>query len=206
MTLDGDAETSPLGLLAGAVAAPGSTDGTVIERARNLRVESARVTLRSQQPGRRREFDDIELDMMAADGTFVGSIEGGGLSEMKMAGGSRWRPSVTLMRDIRLDVTADDFSAVGLERFIPGLPAMIVDAGKLSGNANLMFAAGDLVDANIDMVALDGGLDLTVAGLPVLDYDTASMIMEYQGQTGRLALAQGELALADGRTVSLSGT
>jgi len=208
LTLGTDAANSPLALLAGAVAAPASNDGTVIERARNLRIESARLTLRSPQPDMAPlRLDDIELDMMmAADGTFVGSVEGRRLVE----GGIGGRIAIAAIGDIdargmRVDVTADDFSMIGLGHFIPGLPAMVVDAGKLAGNANLTFAGGTLLDANIDMVALAGSLDLTLAGLPVLDYDTASMIMEYQGQTGRLTMAQGELALADGRTVSLSG-
>ena len=152
-------------------------------------------------------FDDLELDiMMTADGTFVGSIEGKRLVDQGFGG----RVALAAIgdidaRDIRLDVTTDDFSLAGLGPFIPGLPAVVVDAGKLSGNANLRFAAGGLEEANIDMVALGGSLDLTMAGLPELDYDTASVIMEYQAPAGRLSLAQGELALADGRTVSLSG-
>ena len=68
-----------------------------------------------------------------------------------------------------------------------------------------MLTAGKIVAADIDMVALGGRLDLSPAGPPVLEYDTASVIMEYKGDTGSLVLAQGELALADGRTLALSG-
>ena len=208
VTLDGDAASSPIGLLAGAVAAPGVRDGTIIERSRNLRIEDARLTLRSRQADMAPlRFDDVELDMMmAADGSFVGSVEGRRLVDQGFGG----RVALAAIgdidaRDIRLDVTADDFSVAGLGPFIPGLPPVVADAGRLSGNANLLFTGGGLEEANIDMVALGGGLDLTMAGLPELDYDTASVIMEYQALAGRLSLAQGELALADGRTVSLSG-
>ena len=208
VTLDGDAASSPIGLLAGAVAAPGARDGTIIERSRNLRIEDARLTLRSRQADMAPlRFDDVELDMMmAADGSFVGSVEGRRLVDQGFGG----RVALAAIgdidaRDIRLDVTADDLSVAGLGPFIPGLPPVVADAGRLSGNANLLFTGGGLEEANIDMVALGGGLDLTMAGLPDLDYDTASVIMEYQALAGRLSLAQGELALADGRTVSLSG-
>ena len=48
VTLDGDVASSPIGLLAAAVSAPGARDGTIIERSRNLRIEDARLTLRSR--------------------------------------------------------------------------------------------------------------------------------------------------------------
>lgn len=208
VTADGAAATSPLGLLAGVVVAPDKSDSTIIERSRNLRIDSGRLTLRSASPSvAPLLFDDIELDMMvAADGTFVGSLEGRRLVD----NGSGGRIALAAIgdiaaRDIRLDVTTNEFSAVALAPFLPDMPAVAADAGTLSGNANLMITGGRLAGANIDMVALGGSLDLTLAGLPRLDYDTASMIMEYQAEAGRLSLAQAELALADGRTVSLSG-
>ena len=46
--------------------------------------------------------------------------------------------------------------------------------------------------------------DLRAAGLPKLNFDTASLVMGYRHAAGELSLAQGEVVLADGRTISLS--
>ena len=201
------ASTAPAGLLA-VLAGPAMNDGAIIERSRQLRVDSSSFTLRSGDPALAPlSFGEVELEvMMAADGTFVASFDGRRLSE-KGPGG---RISVAAIGDagsidIRLDVKMDDFRLAALSPFMPQLPEALSEIGSTSGNANVMLTAGKIVAADIDMVALGGRLDLSPAGLPVLEYDTASVIMEYKGETGSLVLAQGELALADGRTLALSG-
>ena len=201
------ASTAPAGLLA-VLAGPAMNDGAIIERSRQLRVDSSSFTLRSGDPALAPlSFGEVELEvMMAADGTFVASFDGRRLSG-KGPGG---RISVAAIgdagsMDMRLDVKVDDFRLAALSPFLPQLPEALSDIGSTSGNANVMLTAGKIVAADIDMVALGGRLDLSPAGLPVLEYDTASVIMEYKGETGSLVLAQGELALADGRTLALSG-
>ncbi|MEC7587034.1 MAG: hypothetical protein VYE49_09305, partial [Pseudomonadota bacterium] len=201
------ASTAPAGLLA-VLAGPAMNDGAIIERSRQLRVDSSSFTLRSGDPALAPlSFGEVELEvMMAADGTFVASFEGRRRSGKRSGG----RISVAGIgdagsMDMRLDVKVDDFRLAALSPFLPQLPEALSDIGSTSGNANLMVTAGKIVAADIDMVALGGRLDLSPAGLPVLEYDTASVIMEYKGETGSLVLAQGELALADGRTLALSG-
>ena len=201
------AATSPVGLLA-ALATPQGNGGTTIERPRQLRIDSSSFTLRSGDLALAPlTFDEVELEvMMAADGTFVASFAGRRLLDTGPGG----RISIAAIgdaasMDMRLDVKSDNFRLAALTPFLPQLPESLSDIGNTSGNANVTLTAGKIVAADIDMVALGGRLDLGPAGLPVLEYDTASVIMEYRGDTGRLALAQGELALADGRTLALSG-
>ena len=203
---DGTA-TSPVGLLA-ALATPQGNGGTTIERPRQLLVDSSSFTLRSDDPAfAPLRFGEVELEvMMAADGTFVASFDGRRLLDRGPGG----RISVGAIgdagsMDMRLDVKVDDFRLAALTPFLPQLPEALSDIGNTTGNANVTLTSGKVVAADIDMVAIDGSFDLKPAGLPVLEYDAASVIMEYDGDTGRLALAQGELSLADGRTLALSG-
>ena len=204
---DDSAATSPVGLLA-ALLAPAHDSGSMIQRPRQLRVDSSSFTVRSRDPALPPlSFDDVELEvMMASDGTFVGAFDGRHVP----GSGPGGRIGVAAIGDVgsmdmRLDVTTDEFRLAALASYLPQLPAALADVGTTSGNANISLTAGKVVAADINMVALGGRLDLAPTGLPVLEYDTASVIMEYKGDTGRLALAQGELALADGRTVALSG-
>ena len=201
------AAASPVGLLA-ALATPQGNSGTAIARPRQLRVDSSSFTVRRDDPAiAPLSFGEVELEvMMAADGTFVASFDGRRLLDSGTGG----RISVAAIgdagsKDMRLDVKVDDFRLATLTPFLPQLPEALSDIGNTTGNANVTLKAGKVVAADIDMVAIDGRLDLKPAGLPVLEFATASVIMEYSGDTGRLALAEGELSLTDGRTLALSG-
>ena len=201
------AAASPVGLLA-ALATPQGNSGTAIARPRQLRVDSSSFTVRRDDPAiAPLSFGEVELEvMMAADGTFVASFDGRRLLDSGTGG----RISVAAIgdagsKDMRLDVKVDDFRLAALTPFLPQLPEALSDIGNTTGNANVTLTAGKVVAADIDMVAIDGRLDLKPAGLPVLEFATASVIMEYSGDTGRLALAEGELSLTDGRTLALSG-
>ena len=175
---------------------------------RQIRIDNASLTLR--QPGTdgaALRFGDVELSMaVAADGTFVSSLEG----ERQAQNGADGVVALTAIgdftsRDMRLDIVSEAFSAAALMPFLPGVPQALADAGRLSGTASLVVAEARLQAADIDMVALGGSIDMMPVGLPRLDYDTASMVMAYQREAGRLSLAQGEMTLADGRTIALSG-
>ena len=200
-------ESSPAaGLFLAMTASPGSDGGGGIPR--QIRIDDASLTLR--QPGTDGavlQFGDVELSMaVAADGTFVASLEG----ERRTQIGPDGVIALTAIgdfasRDMRLDVVSEAFSAAALMPFLPGVPQIVAEAGHLSGSANLVVAEARLQAAEIDMVSIGGSLDMAGVGLQRLDYDTASMIMAYQRGAGRLSLAQGEMTLADGRTIALSG-
>ena len=197
----------PAGFLA-VLAGSSTKDGTKIERSRHLRVDSSSFTLRSRDPGLAPlSFGEVELEVMTeADGTFVASFDGRRIPE-KGPGGRIVVAAIgdAGSMDMRLDVKVDNFRLSTLSPFLQQLPASLSDIGSTSGNAKVMLAAGKIVAADINMVAMGGKLDLNLTGLPVLEYDTASAIIEYKSATGSLVLAQGELALADGRTLALSG-
>lgn len=203
---DGWQQSRAGGLLAAMAAAP-RDDGGRAGTPRQLRIDNARLTLR--QPGADGavlRFGDVELSMaVAADGTFVGSLEG----QRQTQSGAGGVIALTAIgdfasRDMRLDIVSESFSAAALMPFIPGLPPALAEAGRLSGNASLVVTEARLQAADIDMVSIGGSIDMAPVGLPRLDYDTASMMMAYQRETGRLSLAQGEVTLADGRIIALS--
>ena len=217
LVLDPDSwRASPLGVMAAAVAAPTAIPAdttTVIGRddtlaGRQISVSEAALTLRDpegrQDPVR---FEKVAFEFAAAvDGTFVGLIEGERLIDGVPAGMVAMSAIGDLSRkDFRIDVELDEFNTAGLTAISPLIPVSLADAGKISGSANLSVATGVLGAADIDMVAVDGQLDLTMVGLPAFAYDTGSVVMAYSHDVGELSLAQGELVLNDGRTVSLSG-
>jgi len=199
---------SQIGGLVAAIAAPPRDDVDRAGGPRKVRIDSARLTLR--QPGGKADalrFGDVELSVaVAADGTFVGSLEG----QRETESGTGGVIALTAIgdfasRDMRLDVVSEAFSAAALMPFLPAVPQALADAGRLSGSASLVVTEARLQAADIDMVSIGGSIDMAPAGLPRLDYDTASMVMAYQREAGRLSLTQGEVTLADGRTIALSG-
>ena len=204
----GNWRSSSLGAMAAIVAAPAADDGDAAEPGRQITIASAGVTLRDPagqaDPLR---FENIEFEFAtAADGTFVGLVEG----ERLIGGASAGLISVSaigdlIQRDFRIDVKLDEFTTSGLAVMSPQVPAAVVDAGRLSGAANLSVSAGVLEAADMDIVAVEGRLNLTAVGLPLFEYDTGSVVMGYDHAAGELSVAQGELVLTDGRTMSLSG-
>ncbi|MGC6452962.1 MAG: AsmA-like C-terminal domain-containing protein [Candidatus Puniceispirillaceae bacterium] len=201
-------QQSPLGVLVATMAARPRDSAAAAGSPRQIKIDAARLTMRHPGPnGDILRFGNVDMSMaVAGDGTFVGSLEG--RHEAENGGGGII--SLTAIgdfasRDMRLDVASESFSAAVLAPFLPGIPQAVADTGRLSGNASLVVAEARLQAADIDMVSLGGSIDLTPAGLPRLDYDTASVVMGYQRETGRLSLAQGEVTLADGRSVALSG-
>jgi len=209
LTLDQDGwqKSQAGGLLAAMAAAPRDEAGRA-GAPRQVRIDDASLTLR--QPGAGGDvlrFGNVELSMaVAADGTFIGSLEGQRQTETG-AGGVIALTAIGdfASRDMRLDVVSETFSAAVLVPFIPEIPPALAEAGRLSGTASLVVSEAQLQAADIDMVSIGGSIELAPAGLPRLDYDTASMVMAYQREAGRLSLAQGEVSLADGRTIALSG-
>ena len=209
LTLDPERlRASPLGALAAIVAAP--VDGTSDDNmaGRQITLAAAGLTLRDPAgeaaPVR---FENVEFEFAAAaDGTFVGLVEG----ERLIGGASAGILSVSAIgdlvrKDFRIDAKLDEFTTAGLPAISPQIPLALGEAGRLSGTANLSIGAGVLDVTDMDIVAIEGRLDLTNVGLPVLAYDTASVVMGYNHGAGELSLAQGELVLNDGRTVALSG-
>ena len=200
--------TSPLGAMAATVAAPAAGGEGVAESGRQITIASAGITLRDPagqaDPVR---FENIEFEFAtAADGTFIGLVEG----ERLIDGASAGLISVSaigdlIQKDFRIDVKLDEFITSGLPAMSPQIPAVLADVGRLSGAANLSVSAGVLDAADMDIVAVEGRLDLTVVGLPLFEYGTGSVVMGYNHAAGELSVAQGELVLTDGRTISLSG-
>ena len=199
--------SSPLGLLAGAVGTSSSSGTEGAQKTRQIVVEDAR--LRIHHPSGDAEpvlLENIEFEFAAApDGTFVGLVE----AERVIDGNSAGTLAVSaigdlLDRDFRIDIAADDVLAIDLPAFSPLIPQALADAGRLSGTANLSITDSVLQSADIDLVAVAGMFDLRPGGLPKLNFDTASLVMGYRHAAGELSLAQGEVALADGRTISLS--
>ena len=209
LALDPDSwRSSPLGVIAATVAAPGAEAGEDAAVGRQITVTSAGLTLRDPTGGPDPvRFENVAFEFDSApDGTFVGLVEGERVTDGRSAG----RIALSAIGDLdrknfRIDLTLNDFSAAGLSSLSPRIPGALADAGRLSGAANLSVVAGVLQAVDMDLVAVGGRLDLTSVGLPVLDYDTGSIVMAYNHDAGELSLAQGELSLADGRTVSLSG-
>ena len=204
---DGWKQSQAAGLFA-AMASRQRDDGGNNGIPRQVRIDNAGLTLR--QPGADGavlRFGDVELSMaVAADGTFVASLEG----ERQTQTGGDGVIALTAIgdfasRDMRLDVVSEAFSAAALMPFLPGIPQALAEAGRLSGTASLVVTESRLQAAEVDMVSIGGSIDMAPVGLPRLDYDTASMVMAYQREAGRLSLAQGEVTLADGRTIALSG-
>ena len=199
--------SSPLGLLAGAVGAAPSSDGERLQETRQIIVEEAR--LRIHPPSGDVDpvlLEKIEFEFAAApDGTFVGLVE----AERIIEGASAGTLAVSAIgdlneRDFRIDVVADEMVTTDLPAFSPLIPQAIADAGRLSGTANLSITDSVLDAADIDIVAVGGMFDLRAGGLPELKFDTASLVMGYRHAAGELSLAQGEVVLADGRTISLA--
>ena len=199
---------SPLGAMVASVAAPAADGGDATMSGRQITIASAGLTLRD--PAGRADpvrFENLEFEFaVAADGTFVGLVEGERLIDGVSAGIiSASAIGDLIQKDFRIDVKLDEFTTTGLPVMSLQIPLALVDAGRLSGTANLLVSAGVLDAADMDIVAVEGRLDLTAAGLPVFEYDTGSVVMGYSHAAGELSLAQGELVLNDGRTVSLSG-
>ncbi len=200
--------TSPLGVMAATVAAPAPAGGDDSMPGRQITIAAAGLTLRDPAgqaaPVR---FENLEFEFAAAaDGTFVGLVEG----ERVIKGAPAGIMSVSaigdlIRKDFRIDVKMDEFTTSGLPPMVGQIPAALADTGRLSGTANLSVGAGVLDAADMDIVAVEGSLDLTALGLPVFAYDTGSVVVGYNHRAGELSLAQGELVLTDGRTVSLSG-
>ena len=198
---------SNAGGLFAAMAAGGRDESGRAGTPRQIMIDNAGLTLR--QPGADGDilqFGNVELSMaVAEDGTFIASLEGqretendkGGVIALTAIGDFT-------SRHMRLDVVAEAFSAAALHlsfrRCRSPLPS-----GRLSGSASLVVAEARLQAADIDMVSIGGSIDMSAVRLPRLDYDTASVVMGYQRESGRLSLAQGEVTLADGRTIALSG-
>ena len=201
-------QQSKAGGLFAAMAAGGRDESGRAGTPRQIMIDNAGLTLR--QPGADGailQFGNVELSMaVAEDGTFIASLEGqretendkGGVIALTAIGDFT-------SRDMRLDVVAEAFSAAALTPFIPQVPQSLAEAGRLSGSASLVVAEARLQAADIDMVSIGGSIDMAAVGLSRLDYDTASVVMGYQRESGRLSLAQGEVTLADGRTIALSG-
>ena len=200
--------STPLGALASTVAPPGPDQSRETAHGRQITVSSARLTLRDPaglaDPVR---FETVEMEFAAAaDGTFVASLEG----ERRLDETSGGRIAMSAIGDLtandfRIDVSMDDFLTDGLSLIAPRFPQALADAGRLSGAANLTVAGNILEAADMDIVAVAGRLDLAAASLPVLEYETGSVVVGYNHDAGELSLAEGELVLTDGRSVSLSG-
>ncbi len=200
--------TSPLGVMAATIAAPAEAGADATMPGRQITIASARLTLRDPaglaDPVR---FEDVAFEFAAAaDGTFVGLVEGERRIDDVAAGVISISTIGDLSRkDFRVDAKFDEFITTGLPALSPRIPAALANSGRLSGTANLSVSAGVLDAAAMDIVAVEGRLDLTAAGFPVLEYETGSVVMGYNHGAGELSMAQGELVLTDGRTVSLSG-
>lgn len=200
--------TSPLGVMAASMVAPAADGRDDTMPGRQITIASAGLTLRDPtgQAGPVR-FENVEFEFaVAADGTFVGLIEGERLIDGVSAGLMAVSAIGDLTRnDFRIDARLDEFNTIGLLAISSVVPAMLANAGRLSGTANMSIAAGVLDVADTDFVAVEGRLDLTAVGLPMFEYDSGSVVVGYDHGAGELSLAQGELVLTDGRTVSLSG-
>ena len=199
--------TSPLGLLAGAVGASSAAASEGGQKTRQIVIEDARV--RIHPPSGDADpvlLENIEFEFAAApDGTFVGLVEAERIVNDQSAGTLTVSAIGDLeKRDFRIDLSADDLLATDLPAFSSMIPEALVEAGRLSGTANLSITDSVLEAADIDLVAVAGMFDLRAAGLPRLNFDTASLVMGYRHATGELSLAQGEVVLADGRTISLT--
>ena len=209
LTLDPESwRKSPLGAVAASVAAPAPAGADDTLPGRQITIASASLTLRDHkgqaQPVR---IENIEAEFAAAaDGTFVGLFKGDRLENGAPAGNLSISAIGDLTRkDFRIDITMNELATTGLATMSPVLPTLLADAGRISGTASLAITAGDLDAADMDIVAVEGGLDLAVVGFSALAYDTASVVIGYNHRDGALSLAQGELALTDGRTIALSG-
>ena len=200
--------SSPFGAMAATVAAPAATGRDDTSPGRQISIASAALTLRDPAglatPVR---FENVDFEFAAAaDGTFVGLVEGERLIDGVSAGMLAMSAIGDLSRkDFRIEVRLDEFDTAGLTAISPVIPQPLANAGKVSGSANLSVATGVLEAADIDMVAVEGDLDLTMIDLPTFEYENGSVVMAYNHDAGELSLAQGELVLNDGRTVSLSG-
>ena len=208
VSLGGDGwRSSPLGLLAGAVGAPSSAGPEGQQATRQIVVEDASLTIRppsgDADPVR---LEQVEFEFAAApDGTFVGIVD----AQRIIAGQPAGTLSISAIgdledRDFRIDVVADDVLATDLPAFSPMIPQALAEAGRLSGTANLSITDSVLDAADIDVVAVGGMFDLRAGGLPKLNFDTASLVMGYRHAAGELSLAQGEIVLEDGRTISVA--
>ncbi|MED5312856.1 MAG: AsmA-like C-terminal domain-containing protein, partial [Pseudomonadota bacterium] len=199
--------SSPLGLIAGAVGASSSSGAPDAQKTRQFVVEDARLRIHHPSDDAEPVFlENIQFEFAAApDGTFVGLVE----AERVIDGNSAGTLAVSAIgdlqdRDFRIDIAADDVLAIDLPAFSPMIPQALVDAGRLSGTANLSITDSVLQSADIDLVAVGGMLDLRAGELPKLDFDAASLVMGYRHAAGELSLAQGEVVLSDGRTISLA--
>ncbi len=170
-------------------------------------VEDARLRIHHPSDDAEPVFlENIQFEFAAApDGTYVGLVE----AERVIDGNSAGTLAVSAIgdlqdRDFRIDIAADDVLAIDLPAFSPMIPQALADAGRLSGTANLSITDSVLQSADIDLVAVGGMLDLRAGGLPKLDFDAASLVMGYRHAAGELSLAQGEVVLSDGRTISLA--
>ncbi|MEC7981860.1 MAG: DUF3971 domain-containing protein, partial [Pseudomonadota bacterium] len=199
--------SSPLGLIAGAVGASSSSGAPDAQKTRQIVVEDARLRIHHPSDDAEPVFlENIQFEFAAApDGTFVGLVE----AERVIDGNSVGTLAVSAIgdlqdRDFRIDIAADDVLAIDLPAFSPMIPQALADAGRLSGTANLSITDSVLQSADIDLVAVGGMLDLRAGELPKLDFDAASLVMGYRHAAGELSLAQGEVVLSDGRTISLA--
>ncbi|MEC8516533.1 MAG: DUF3971 domain-containing protein [Pseudomonadota bacterium] len=199
--------SSPLGLIAGAVGASSSSGAPDAQKTRQIVVEDARLRIHHPSDDAEPVFlENIQFEFAAApDGTFVGLVE----AERVIDGNSAGTLAVSAIgdlqdRDFSIDIAADDVLAIDLPAFSPMIPQALADAGRLSGTANLSITDSVLQSADIDLVAVGGMLDLRAGGLPKLDFDAASLVMGYRHAAGELSLAQGEVVLSDGRTISLA--
>ncbi|MEE3025673.1 MAG: AsmA-like C-terminal domain-containing protein, partial [Pseudomonadota bacterium] len=199
--------SSPLGLIAGAVGASSSSGAPDAQKTRQIVVEDARLRIHHPSDDAEPVFlENIQFEFAAApDGTYVGLVE----AERVIDGNSAGTLAVSAIgdlqdRDFRIDIAADDVLAIDLPAFSPMIPQALADAGRLSGTANLSITDSVLQSADIDLVAVGGMLDLRAGGLPKLDFDAASLVMGYRHAAGELSLAQGEVVLSDGRTISLA--
>ena len=156
---------------------------------RQVRIDDASLTLR--QPGAGGDvlrFGNVELSMaVAADGTFVGSLEGQRQTETG-AGGVIALTAIGdfASRDMRLDVVSETFSAAVLVPFIPEIPPALAEAGRLSGTASLVVSEAQLA-ADIDMVS--AAVSSLACGPAQIDGDTLPMVMAYQREAAA-SLAQ----------------
>ena len=199
--------SSPLGLIAGAVGASSLSGAPDAQKTRQIVVEDARLRIHHPSDDAEPVFlENFQFEFAAApDGTFVGLVEAERVIDGNSAGTLAVSASGDLQdRDFRIDIAADDVLAIDLPAFSPMIPQALADAGRLSGTANLSITDSVLQSADIDLVAVGGMLDLRAGGLPKLDFDAASLVMGYRHAAGELSLAQGEVVLSDGRTISLA--
>jgi hypothetical protein len=209
LTLDPESwHKSPLGVVAATIAAPASAGEDDTLPGRQITIASASLTLRDPAgQARPVRFENVESEFAAAaDGTFVGLIKGDRFEGGVPAGNLSVSAIGDLtQKDFRVDVTMDELATSGLATMSPFLPTVLADAGRMSGSASLSITSGVLDAADMDIVAVEGSLDLADVGFPELAYDTGSVVITYNHKDGALSLAQGELALTDGRRIALSG-